>query len=239
MPRHQSRAARRARRAQEATGRSRKYTALLRAAAAPPFIRKDPVHADSARRLADHLRAVEGDAAQKAARFVDDALAWALKDRELLWVLWETPDSAPEARRRAGDVLKAHRVDEIAVHDAPLVKVVHLVLEMAADEAAPPQLLRAAADVLNRLVGYDNYIFNSAIYGVRAAGWLSAPRMGEPVYTTTDPVATLAAGALRSLRDAARIPDEDDLTDAECLFTLQEAVRFALSAADLAAPEAA
>ncbi|MFE5199046.1 hypothetical protein ACFQ93_36025 [Streptomyces sp. NPDC056601] len=130
-------------------------------------------------------------------------------------------------------------MDEIAVHDAPLVQVVHMVLEMAADEAAPPQMLRAAADIPNRLVGYDNYICNPAIYGVRAARWPTAPRMWVPAYTTTDPVATLAAGALRSLRDAACIPDQDEMTDAECLFTLQEAVRFALSAADLAARAAA
>lgn len=217
-----------------------KYTAALRDAPAARLVRKEPVHAEPARRLALHLRDVESDMGTTTARLVGDALAWTLKDRELTWSLWESwqaPDA--HARYRAQEALNAHRVDEIAVHDAPFVQVVYAVLEMAADEAAPPELLRAAADVLDRLVGHGNHICNPAIYGVRADGWLTASRMWQTVYTTTDPVAALAAAALRTLGDAARIPDEDELTDADCMFTLQEAVRLAVTAADLAVGRAA
>jgi hypothetical protein len=53
------------------------------------------------------------------------------------------------------------------VHDAPLAQVVYMVLEMAADEAPGAELLRAAADVLDKLVG-AGHICNGAVYGVRA-----------------------------------------------------------------------
>ncbi|MGW3312924.1 hypothetical protein ACWDG9_40820 [Streptomyces sp. NPDC001073] len=59
------------------------------------------------------------------------------------------------------------------------------------------------------------------------------------MYTTTAPVAVVASAVLRTLREAARLPDEDELTDADCMFTLQEAFRFARTAADLAAISAA
>ncbi|MFM9458332.1 hypothetical protein [Streptomyces europaeiscabiei] len=44
---------------------------------------------------------------------------------------------------------------------------------------------------------------------------------------------------LRTMREAARIPDEDEATDADCMFTLEAAVRFARTAADLAVRPAA
>ncbi|WP_327341372.1 hypothetical protein [Streptomyces europaeiscabiei] len=121
-----------------------------------------------------------------------------------------------------------HAADEVTVHDAPLVQVVYLVLETAAEEEASAGLLRAGADVLDRLVGHGNRISNSAIYGVRASGWLTEPRMFERICTTTAPVAVVAvvaAAALRTIREAARIPDEDEPTDADCVFTLQGDVR--------------
>ncbi|MFH8260460.1 hypothetical protein [Streptomyces roseolus] len=134
--------------------------------------------------------------------------------------------------------MREHHDGEVTVHDAPLVQAVHLVLEAAADQQGTPELLRAAADVLNELVG-RSHICNAAIYGVRADGWLTPRQTWERVYTTTDPVAALAAAAMRTLRDAADIPDEDELTDADCMFTLKEAVRFTSAAADLAARLAA
>ncbi|MFJ9250341.1 hypothetical protein [Streptomyces sp. NPDC101776] len=74
-----------------------------------------------------------------------------------------------------------HVVGEVTVHDGPLVQVVYMVLEAAAEEEVSAGLLRAAA----------------------------------------------------------RIPDENELTYADCMFTLQEAVRFARTAADLAVTSAA
>ncbi|MPY57160.1 hypothetical protein [Streptomyces spongiae] len=50
--------------------------------------------------------------------------------------------------------------------------------------------------------------------------------MFERIYTTTDPVAVVAAAALCTMREAARIPDEDEVSDADGLFTFPEAVRF-------------
>ncbi|WP_328835060.1 hypothetical protein [Streptomyces europaeiscabiei] len=88
------------------------------------------------------------------------------------------------------------------MHDAPRVQVVSLVLETAAEEGTSAGLLRAAADVLDRLVGHGNRISNSAIYRVRASGWLTEPRMFERIYTTTAPVAVVAAAALRTMREA-------------------------------------
>ncbi|WP_371576093.1 hypothetical protein [Streptomyces sp. NBC_01314] len=93
-----------------------------------------------------------------------------------------------------------------------------MVLEAAAEEKASAELLRAVADVLDRLVG-ASHIGNPAIYGVRAGGWLTKPRMWERVYPTTAPVAVVAAAALRTMREAARIPDKDELTCADCMFT--------------------
>ncbi|MFD7705420.1 hypothetical protein [Streptomyces caelestis] len=81
-----------------------------------------------------------------------------------------------------------HAAGEVMVHDAPLVQAVHMVLEAAAEEEEPvsAELLRAAADVLDRLVG-ASHIDNLAIHGVRAGGWLTEPRMVERIYTTTAP----------------------------------------------------
>ncbi|MDX3695021.1 hypothetical protein PV726_32725 [Streptomyces europaeiscabiei] len=237
MPRNQSRAGQRARTAQKAAGGTGKYTELLRAKPGPRGARREPVHAEPARRLAAHLRADLGADADKAARLVDEALAWALKDRELKHALLRT-DGDLAARARLRPALDKHAAGEVTVHDAPLVQVVYTVLEMAAEEEASADLLRAAADVLDLLVG-ASHICNPAIYGVRAGGWLTEPRMWERVYTTTAPVAVVAAAALRTMREAARIPDEDELTDADCMFTLQEAVRFARTAADLAVRTAA
>lgn len=70
------------------------------------------------------------------------------------------------------------------------------------------------------------------IFGITASMW-------DRFYTTDNPTAAVAASAVRMLRDAASIPDEDELTDADCWFTLQEAVRLARAAADLAARPAA
>lgn len=174
----------------------------------------------------------------EAACLVDDALAWALRSRELTWRLWETPESDAVARGRVRDALSEHSAGEVTVHDAPLVQVVHMVLEMAADEAVSPGLLHAAAGVLDGLVGYT-HLGNAAVYGVRAGGWLTTKQMWERVYTTADPAAVVAAAALRALRDAAGIADEDELTDIDCWFMLQEAARLARTAADLAARPAA
>ncbi|KNE81404.1 hypothetical protein AB0B04_18755 [Streptomyces xinghaiensis] len=233
MPRNQSRAGQRARAVQKTTGRKSKYTELLRAKLGPRGARREPIHAEPARRLAAHLRAGLGADGEKAARLVDEAVAWAVKDRELKHALLGAPGGLA-ARARLRPSLYEHAASEVTVHDAPLVQVVYMVLEAAAEEEASADLLRAAADVLDRLVG-ASHICNSAIYGVRADGWLTEPRMFERIYTTTDPVAVIAAAALRTMREAARIPDEDEMTDADCMFTLQEAVRFAHTAADLAA----
>jgi len=237
MPRNQSRAGQRARAVQKATGRTGKYTELLRAKPGPGGAPREPVHVEPARRLAAQLRAGLGTGGEKAARLVDAAVAWAVKDSELKWALLRTPGDLA-ARARFRPALDEHAAGEVTVHDAPLVQVVHMVLEMAADQEADADLLRAAADVLDRLVG-ASHIGSPAISGVRAGGWLTAPRMWERVYTTTAPVAVVASAALRTMREAARIPDEDELTDADCLFTLQEAVRIARTAADLAARPAA
>ncbi|MGW4026761.1 hypothetical protein [Streptomyces sp. NPDC005009] len=43
------------------------------------------------------------------------------------------------------------------------------------------------------------------IYGVRAGGWLTEPRMPERICTTTAPAA-VAAAALCTMREAARTP---------------------------------
>jgi hypothetical protein len=237
MPRNQSRAGQRARAVQKATGAKGKYTELLREETRPRPVLREPVHAEPARRLAAHLRADLGADGEKAARLVDEALAWALKDSGLKQALLRMPvNSAARARRVAA--LHEHAADEVTVHDAPLVQVVYSVLETAAEEEVSADLLRAAADVLDRLVG-ASHISNPAIYGTRAGGWLTETRMWERVYTTTAPVAVVAAAALRTMREAARIPDEDELTDADCMFTLQEAVRFARTAADLAVRPAA
>lgn len=238
MPRNQSRAGQRARAAQKPTGRNGKYTELLRAKLGPRGARREPVHVEPARRLAVHLRADLGADGEKAARLVDAAVAWAVKDRELKQALLRAPGDLA-ARARLRPALDEHAAGEVTVHDAPLVQVVYLVLETAAEEEVSADLLHAAADVLDRLVGHGNNICNSAIYGVRASGWLTEPRMWERIYTTTAPVAVVAAAALRTMREAARIPDEDELNDADCMFTLQEAVRFARTAADLAVRPAA
>ncbi|MFI8932370.1 hypothetical protein ACIG3E_32485 [Streptomyces sp. NPDC053474] len=58
--------------------------------------------------------------------------------------------------------------------------------------------------------------------------------MWERIYTTAAPAAVVAAAALRSMREAARIPGEDELADVDCMFTLREAVRSARTAAGLA-----
>lgn len=237
MPRNQSRAGQRARAVQKTTGRKSKYTELLRAKLGPRGARREPGHAEPARRLAAQLRAPLGADAEKAARLVDEAVAWAVKDRELKHALLRAPGDLA-ARARLRPALDEHAASEVTVHDAPLVQVVYMVLEMTAEEEASAELLRAAADVLDRLVG-ASHICNPAIYGVRAGGWLTEPRMFERIYTTTDPVAVVAAAALRTMREAARIPDEDELADADCMFTLQEAARFACTAADLAARQAA
>jgi hypothetical protein len=239
MPRNQSRAGQRARAAQKTTGRKNKYTELLRAKLGPGGARREPVQDEPARRLAAQLRAGFGAEGEKAARMVDAAVAWAVKDRELKHALLRTQGDLA-ARARLQPALDEHAADEVTVHDAPLVQVVYMVLEAAAWEetAASAELLRAAADVLDRLVG-ASHICNPAIYGVRADGWLTEQRTFERIYTTTAPVAVVAAAALRTMRDAARIPDEDEATDADCMFTLQEAVRFARTAADLAVSPAA
>ncbi|WP_151484229.1 hypothetical protein [Streptomyces albicerus] len=238
MPRRQSRAGQRARAAQNATGTKGKYTELLRAELGPRGARPEPARAEAARRLAALLRAGLGAEGETAARLVDEAVAWALKDRELKHALLRTPDRA--ARARLQPAVDEHAAGEVTVHDAPLVQVVYGVLELAAEEeeSVSAELLRAAADVLDRLVG-ASHICNPAIYGVRAGGWLTEPRMWERIYTTTAPVAVVAAAALRTMREASRIPDEDEATDADCMFTLQEVVRFANTAADLAARPAA
>ncbi|MFE9813184.1 hypothetical protein [Streptomyces sp. NPDC005548] len=239
MPRNQSRTGQRARAAQKATDTQTKYTELLRAKHGPRGTRREPGHAEPTRRLASLLRAHGGADGEKAARLVDEALAWALKDHGLKQALLRTPAAdSTAARTRFRAVLDDHAAGEVTVHDAPLLQVVHMVLEAAAEEEENAELLRAAADVLDRLVG-ASHICNAAIYGVRAGGWLAEPRMVERVYTTTDPVAVVAAAALRTMREAARIPDEDELTDADCMFTLHEVVRFARTAADLAARSAA
>ncbi|MBW8797848.1 MAG: hypothetical protein JF597_30960 [Streptomyces sp.] len=240
MPRNQSRAGWRARLVQKTTGTKGKYTELLREETRPRSVRREPVHTEPVRRLAAHLRADLGADGEKAARLVDEAMAWTLKDSGLKQALLRmSVNSAARARHVAA--LDEHAVGEVTLHDAPLVQVVYEVLEMVAEEEdlVSPDLLRAAADVLDRLVGHHNHICNSAIYGVRAGGWLTDTRMRERVYTTTAPVAVVAAAALRTLREAALIPDEDELTDADCMFTLEEAARFARTAADLAVHPAA
>ncbi|MFH0246437.1 hypothetical protein ACGRHY_29360 [Streptomyces sp. HK10] len=245
MPRNQSRAGQRARAAQKATGGKGKYTELLRAKLGPRGTRREPAHVEPARRLAAYLRADLGAGGETAARLVDEAVHWALKDRELKHALLRA-DGDLTASARLRRALDEHAAGGVAVHDAPLVQAVCMVLEAAADadqeagidQEAGADLLRAAADVLDRLVG-DGHICNPAVYGVRAGGWLTEPRMWERIYTTTDPVAVVAAAALRTMREAARIPDEDEATDAKCMFTLQEAARYARAAADLAARPAA
>ncbi|MGW4825197.1 hypothetical protein ACWEP4_41450 [Streptomyces sp. NPDC004227] len=237
MPRHQSRAGQRARAAQKATGRTGGYTELLRAKLGPRGARREPVHAEPARRLAAQLRADLGADGEEIARRVDAVVAWAVKDRGLQQALLRTPGDCA-ARARLRPALAEHAAAAVAVHDEPLVQAVYMALEAAAEQEAGADLLRAAADVLDRLVG-ASHISSPAIYGVRAGGWLTAHRMWERIYTTTDPVAVVAAAALRTMREAARIPDEDEVTDADCMFTLQEAARFACTAADLAARPAA
>ncbi|RNG33522.1 hypothetical protein [Streptomyces botrytidirepellens] len=158
-------------------------------------------------------------------------------DHGLKHALLRTPGDCA-ARARLRPALAEHAAAAVAVHDAPLVQDVYLALEAAAEQEAGADLLRAAADVLDRLVG-ASHIGSPAISGVRAGVWLTAPRMWERIYTTTDPVAVVAAVALRTMREAARIPDEDEVTDADCMFTLQEAARLACTAADLAARPAA
>ncbi|MEU2354562.1 hypothetical protein ABZ599_16595 [Streptomyces misionensis] len=234
MPRNQSRAGQRARATQKATGTKAKYTELLRAKLGPRGARREPVHAEPARRLAAELRAGFGAEGEKAALLVDAAVAWAVKDHELKHALLCAQGDLA-ARTRLQPAVDEHAVGEVTVHDAPLVQVVHMVLEMAAEdeESASADLLRAAADVLDRLVG-ASHICSPAIYGLRAGGWLTEPRMWERIYTTTAPVAVVAAAALRTMREAACILDEDELADADCMLTLQEAVRFARTAADLA-----
>ncbi|MEV8544383.1 hypothetical protein [Streptomyces sp. NPDC051572] len=233
MPRHQSRAGQRARAVQKATGRTGTYTELLRAKLSPRGPRREPVHTEPARRLAAQLRADLGADGEETARRVDEAVAWALKGRDLRHALLRTVGDLA-ARARLRPALDEQAVDEVTVHDAALVQVVHMVLEMAADQEASAYLLRAAADVLDGLVG-ASHICNPAISGVRAGGWLTEPRMWERIYTTTAPAAVVAGAALSTMRDAARIPDEDDITDADCWFALQETARLARTAADLAA----
>ncbi|MFE5857808.1 hypothetical protein ACFQ61_31915 [Streptomyces sp. NPDC056500] len=147
----------------------------MRAHLGPHGARREPVHAEPSRRLAAQLRASLNTDGDKAARLVDAAVAWAVKDRELKHTLLRPPSgSAAPARLRTA--LDEHRADEVTVHDAPLVQAVHMVLQMAAEEEASAELLRAAADVLDSLVG-ASHICNPAIYGVRAGGWLTEPRM--------------------------------------------------------------
>lgn len=233
MPRNQSRAGQRARAAQKSLSRKSKYTELLREKLGPRGARREPVHVEPARRLAAQLRVGFGAQGEKAARMVDAAVAWAVKDRELKHaLLWTRGNLA--ARARLQSAVDEHAASEVTVHGAPLMQVVAMVLEAATEEETSAELLGAAADVLDRLVG-ASHIGNSAIYGVRAGGWLTQPRMFERIYTTTDPVAVVAAAALRTMREAACIPDEDELSDADCKFTLREAVRFARTAADLLA----
>ncbi|MEW2291008.1 hypothetical protein [Streptomyces sp. NPDC047841] len=167
MPRNQSRAGQRARAAQKATGTKDKYTELLRAKLGPRGARQEPAYAEPARRLAAQLRAGLGADGEKAARLVDEAVAWAVKDRELKHALLRAPGGLT-ARARLQPALDEHAVGEVTVHDAPLVQVVYMVLEMAAEEeeSASADLLRAAADVLDRLLG-ASHIRNPAIYGVR------------------------------------------------------------------------
>ncbi|MCX4993711.1 hypothetical protein [Streptomyces sp. NBC_00568] len=227
MPRNQSRVSQRARAAQKTAGGTGKYSQLLRAKPGPRGARREP-----ARRLAAQLRADLGAEGEKAARMVDAAVAWGVKDRELKHAPLRTQGDlavrAPSACRGRA------RRRRVIVHDAPLAQVVHMVLEAAVEEEESADLLRAAAEVLSWLVG-TSHIRNPAICRVRVGEWLTELRMWERVYTTTDPVAVVAAAALRMMREAARIPDEDELTDANCMLTLQEAVRFARTAADLAA----
>ncbi|MFB0619474.1 hypothetical protein [Streptomyces sp. AGS-58] len=238
MPRHQSRAGQRARAAQKAAGGKSKYTELLRAKAGPRGVSGEPGHAEPARRLATQLRAGFGAEGEKAARLVDAAVAWAVKDRHIKNALLSTQADLA-ARARLQPAAAEHAAGEVTAHDAPLVQVVYMLEAAAWEEAeASAELLRAAADVLDRLVG-ASHICHPAMYGVRADGWLTEPRMFERIYTTTAPAAVVAAAALRAMREAARIPDEDEATDADCLFALQEAARFACPAAELAARPAA
>jgi hypothetical protein len=225
--------------AQKAAGLTGRYTELLRAKLGPRGVRREPGYAEPARRLAAQLRACFGAEGEKTARRVDAAVAWAVKDRELKRALLRT-QSDLAARARVQPAVEEHAADEVTVHDVPLVQVVYMVLEAAALEEAEAsaELLRAAADVLDRLVGASP-ICNPAIYGVRAGGWLTEPRTFERIYTTTAPVAVVAAAALRTMREAARIPDEDETTDSDCMFTLQKAARFACTAADFGARLAA
>ncbi|WP_030872366.1 hypothetical protein [Streptomyces sp. NRRL S-37] len=237
MPRNQSRAGQRARAAQKAMGSTGKYTELLRAKPGPHGARREPAHVEPARRLAAQLRAGFGADGEKTAHLVDAAVAWALKDRALKHALLQEPGNLA-ACARLRSALDEHAADVVTVHDASLVQAVYMVLETAAEEEMSAQLLRAAADLLDWLVG-TSHICNPAIYGVRADGWLTEPRTFERIYTTTAPAAVVAAAALRTMREAARIPDEDELTDIDCMFTFQEAARFARTAADLAARPAA
>lgn len=232
MPRNQSRTGQRARAMQKAMGGTGKYTKLLRAKPGPRGARREPAHVKPARRLAAQLRAGFGAEGEKTARLVDAAVAWALKDRELKHALLQESDDLA-ARARLRPALDEHAADEITVHDAPLVQAVYMVLEMAAEGEVSAELLSAAADLLDWLVG-TSHICNPAIYGRRASGWLTEPRTFERIYTTTAPVAVVAA-AIRTMREAARIPDEDELTDVDCMFNLQEAARFTRTAADLTA----
>ncbi|MEV0210843.1 hypothetical protein AB0H97_37250 [Streptomyces sp. NPDC050788] len=168
MPRNQSRAGQRARAAQRAACRTGGYTELLRAKLGPRGVRREPVHAEPARRLAAELRAALGADGENAARLVDQAVAWAVKDRALKHAVLRAGGGLA-GRARLRPVVDAHAAGEVTVHDAPLVQAVYMVLEAAAWEEAGPGLLRAAADVLDRLVGTSR-IGNPAICGVRAGG---------------------------------------------------------------------
>lgn len=131
----------------KARGAQGKYTELLAAKPGPRGARREPFC-----RLAVHLRA-DGE---NAARRVDEAVAWALKDHGLKQALLRTPTVSADVRVRLRPVLDEHAAVEVTVHDAPLLQALHMVLKAAAEEEAGSDLLRAAADVLSRLVGANH-----------------------------------------------------------------------------------